>query len=103
MKSSYKNISLIVLAVSMTACASMAVNQNKVQLLESDSTLINGCQKLGPINIDTQAIDFNQVAIGEFKRVAFEKYNADSAVITHRENKALGHVVIQGTALKCYS
>lgn len=103
MKMDYKNIGLLVLSVGLSSCASVAIDQNKVQLLESNSTLINGCQKLGPINIDTQAINFNQVAIGEFKRIALEKYHADSAVITHRENKALGHVVIQGTALKCYS
>lgn len=88
----------------LTSCASIPENRTQVQLLESDSTLINGCTKLGPINTDTRGNGFNYNAVAEeaFKRIALEKYQADSAVITNYKDLALGRIVLQGTALKCY-
>ncbi len=88
----------------LTSCASIPGNRTQVQLLESDSTLINGCTKLGPINTDTRGNPFNfdNVAMNEFKRIAGEKYKADSAVVTSRQALPLGRIVLQGTALKCY-
>ncbi|MGE9778981.1 hypothetical protein [Acinetobacter baumannii] len=87
----------------MVACASVP-HDTSVQLLESDSTLVNGCKKLGPINTDTRGNPFNfaEKAESEFKRIAKDKYGADSAVVTDRSNLAGGRVVMQGTALKCY-
>lgn len=99
----YKFLWIALCIISLISCATVSNQQNQVQLISSDSTLINGCKKLGPVNVDTQAINFNEKAISEFKKLAYDKYGADSAVITQRNNKAFGHVVIEGTALKCYS
>ncbi|KRI47609.1 hypothetical protein APC42_10725 [Acinetobacter pittii] len=98
-----KALSLITICISMVACASVP-RDTSVQLLDSDSTLINGCKKLGPINTDTRGNPFNfaDKADSEFKRIAKDKYGADSAVITYRSNLPAGRVVMQGTALKCY-
>ena len=99
------NMSVVLTCVFLSSCAVVPLSSDKnIQLLESDSTLINGCKKLGPINIDTRGnpFNFNSVAEAEFKRIAIEKYNADSAVITHRKAMGAGHIFLQGTALKCY-
>lgn len=87
-----------------SSCASIPTNTSQIQLLDSNSTLVNGCTKLGPINTDTRGNPFNfdNVAMNEFKRIAGEKYKADSAVVTSRQALPLGRVVLQGTALKCY-
>lgn len=99
-----KNIGVILACAALASCASIPTNQTQVQLLSSDSTLINGCKKLGPINTDTRGNGFNYNAVAEeaFKRVALEKYQADSAVITSYKDLTLGRIVLQGTALKCY-
>lgn len=76
----------------------------EVQLLRSDSTLVTNCEKLGPIYTDTRGgpLNFDFVAEKEFRRVALEKYRADSAVITSRRPLPFGQIILQGTALKCY-
>ncbi|ENZ1199419.1 hypothetical protein [Acinetobacter baumannii] len=98
-----KALSLIIVCCSIVACASIP-SDTSIQLLESDSTLVNGCKKLGPINTDTRGNPFNfaEKAESEFKRIAKNKYGADSAVVTYRSNLPAGRVVMQGTALKCY-
>lgn len=99
-----KKLGIILTCLFLISCASMPNNSVDVQLLQSDSTLINGCSKLGPIYTDTRGnpFNFNSVAEGEFKRIAVEKYHADSAVITNRNALAAGRIILQGTALKCY-
>lgn len=99
-----KKLGIILACLFLISCASMPKNGVDFQLLQSDSTLINGCSKLGPINTDTRGnpFNFNSVAEGEFKRVAVEKYHADSAVITNRNSLVAGRIILQGTALKCY-
>jgi len=99
-----KNIGIVLVCVLATSCASIAKNQSQVQLLRSDSTLINGCKKLGPINTDTRGNGFNYNAVAEeaFKRIALEKYQADAAVITDKKDLSMGRIILQGTALKCY-
>lgn len=99
-----KNIGLILACTALASCASIPTNQTRVQLLNSDSTLINGCKKLGPINTDTRGNGFNYNAVAEeaFKHIALEKYQADAAVITDRKDLSMGRIVLQGTALKCY-
>ena len=99
-----KNIGIVLVCVLATSCASIPKNQSQVQLLRSDSTLINGCTKLGPINTDTRGNGFNYNAVAEeaFKRIALEKYQADSAVITDKKDLSMGRIILQGTALKCY-
>lgn len=91
-------------AITLVGCASIPKNSTNIQLLSSESALINGCVKLGPINTDTRGNPFNfdEVAESEFKRIAIEKYGADSAVITNRNALAAGRLILQGTALKCY-
>ena len=76
----------------------------QIQLLQGDSTLATSCVKLGLINTETRGgpFSFNFVAEKEFRRSAYEKYQADSAVITNRTLLPLGKVILQGTALKCY-
>ncbi|UIP24517.1 hypothetical protein [Acinetobacter towneri] len=99
-----KNIGVVLGCVLATSCASIPKNQSQVQLLRSDSTLINGCKKLGPINTDTRGNGFNYNAVAEeaFKRIALEKYQADAAVITDKKDLSMGRIILQGTALKCY-
>lgn len=99
-----KNIGIVLVCVLATSCASIPTNQTQVQLLNSDSTLINGCKKLGPINTDTRGNGFNYNAVAEeaFKRIALEKYQADAAVITDQKDLSMGRIILQGTALKCY-
>lgn len=100
-----KKISLIMACVFLASCASMPKSSNQIQLLRSDSTLVNGCTKLGPIYSDTRGNPFNfdSLAESEFNRIAVEKYQADSAVITTYKDMGLGRIILQGTALKCYS
>ncbi|ENV02404.1 MULTISPECIES: hypothetical protein [Acinetobacter] len=95
---------LILSAGILSACASLPSNQQQVQLLESDSTLINGCKKLGPLNTDTRGgpINYYSKAETEFKKIASDRYGADSAVITTKKELPMGRVILQGTALKCY-
>lgn len=99
-----KNIGVVLVCMLATSCVSIPKNQSQVQLLRSDSTLINGCEKLGPINTDTRGNGFNYNAVAEeaFKRIALEKYQADAAVITDKKDLSMGRVILQGTALKCY-
>ena len=99
-----KNIGIVLVCALATSCASIPKNQSQVQLLRSDSTLINGCKKLGPINTDTRGNGFNYNAVAEeaFKRIALEKYQADAAVITDKKDLSMGRIILQGTALKCY-
>ncbi|ONN50957.1 hypothetical protein AC056_06005 [Acinetobacter genomosp. 33YU] len=87
----------------LASCTSLP-SDSSVQLLQSDSTLVNGCKKLGPINTDTRGNPFNfsSKAEAEFKHIAKERYGADSAVVTYRSDLLAGRVVMQGTALKCY-
>lgn len=99
------NMSVVLTCVFLSSCAAVPLSSDKnIQLLESDSTLINGCKKLGPINTDTRGnpFNFNSVAENVFKKFASEKYNADSAVITNRRDMGAGRIALQGTALKCY-
>lgn len=98
-----KKLSLITICLTLISCASIP-RDTDIQLLDSDSTLINGCKKLGPINTDTRGnpINFYAKAESEFKMIAKHKYGADTAVITYRKNLPAGRVVLQGTALKCY-
>ncbi len=100
----YKTFSIMFSAVALASCASMPKELAEIQLFRSDSTLVTNCKKLGPINTDTRGgpFDFDFVAEKEFRRVALEKYRADSAVITSRTPLPLGQIVLQGTALKCY-
>lgn len=95
---------IILCASAVTACASMPRELAEVQLLRSDSTLVTDCKKLGPIYTDTRGgpFDFDLVAEKEFRKVALQKYGADSAVITSRTPMPLGRIILQGTALKCY-
>lgn len=99
-----KSILLILGLFTLTACSTVPSNTKQVQLLKSDSTLVNGCEKLGPIQTDTRGNPFNydSVAESEFKRIASEKYNADTAVITSRDALPFGQIRLEGTALKCY-
>lgn len=91
-------------AVSITACTTIYAPNKQVQLLNSNSSLVNGCEKLGVIQTDTRGnpLNFDAVAEREFKKVAAEKYNADTAVITTRYALPFGQIRLEGTALKCY-
>ena len=99
-----KKFSILLLTVMMVSCASMPRELAEIQLIRSDSTLVPSCKKLGPIYTDTCGgpFDFDFVAEREFRRIALEKYGADSAVITSRTALPLGQIIMQGTALKCY-
>lgn len=93
----------IILVFFLTSCATLNNGtSNNIQILQSNSTLINGCKKLGPIHVDIQSLKFNSVANEELMKQA-NILGADSLVITSRQNLALGHVIIDATALKCYS
>lgn len=94
----------MVLTAAVAACASMPRNLAEIQLIRGDSTLVTDCKKLGPIYTDTRGgpFDFDFVAEKEFRRVALEKYGADSAVVTSRTALPLGRIILQGAALKCY-
>lgn len=99
-----KSVYLIFGAITLISCSSMPRELAQIQLLESNSTLINNCTNLGPIYTDTRGgpHNFDFVAEQEFRRIAYENYKADSAVITSRSPHAFGRVVLQGTALRCY-
>ena len=96
--------SILLLTIMIASCASMPKELAEIQLIGSDSTLVTNCKKLGQINTDTRGgpFDFDFVAEREFRRIALEKYGADSAVITSRTALPAGHIILQGTALKCY-
>ena len=100
----YRKISVLLGSVALASCASMPAELAEIQLLQGDSALVTNCKKLGPIYTDTRGgpLDFDFVAEKEFRRVAFEKYHADSAVITGRRPLPLGQIILQGAALKCY-
>lgn len=74
---------------------------NKIQIISSNSELINGCKKLGPIHVDIQSMSFNKASSDELVKQA-SSYGADTVAIINRQNLALGHVIIDATALKCY-
>ena len=86
----------------LTGCATLNNGpMNKIQTVSSNSQLINGCKKLGPIYVDIQSLSFNKVANDELIKQA-SSYGADTIAIINRQNLALGHVIIDATALKCY-
>ena len=90
------------IAVLLNGCATLNNgNNNRIQILQSDSALINGCKKLGPIYVDIQSLSFNKVAGDELIKQA-SSYGADTIAIINRQNLPLGHVIIDATALKCY-
>lgn len=96
-----KNIGLFLLIL-LVGCATLNNGvSNNIQILQSNSTLINGCKKLGPIHVDIQSINFNTVANEELIRQA-HMLGADALVITNRQNLPFGHIIIDGTALSCY-
>ena len=98
----FKEIFLVATIILISGCATLNNgSNNRIQILQSDSALINGCKKLGPIHVDTQSMSFNKVANDELIKQA-EGYGADSVAIIKRQNLALGHVIIDATALKCY-
>lgn len=85
-----------------SGCATLNNGVSKdAQIIPSNSTLINGCKKLGPIHVDTQALNFQNAANNELQRQA-ARYGADSVAITNKQALPLGHIIIDGTALKCY-
>lgn len=90
------------LIILLAGCATLDNgNNNRIQILQSDSALISGCKKLGPIHVDIQSMSFNRSVNDElFKQAA--NYGADSVAIIRRQNLALGHVIVDATALKCY-
>ncbi|MCW1878201.1 hypothetical protein ABEV05_05155 [Acinetobacter baumannii] len=91
------------LVLLLTGCVTLNNGpMNKIQIISSNSELINGCKKLGPIHVDIQSLTFNRVAHDELIKQA-SNYGADSIAIIDRQNLALGHVIIDATALKCYS
>ncbi|HIC8881395.1 TPA: hypothetical protein ACW7YJ_003202 [Acinetobacter baumannii] len=91
------------LVLLLTGCVTLNNGpMNKIQIISSNSELINGCKKLGPIHVDIQSLSFNRVAHDELIKQA-SNYGADSIAIIDRQNLALGHVIIDATALKCYS
>ena len=91
------------LVLLLTGCATLNNGpMNKIQIISSNSELINGCKKLGPIHVDIQSLSFNKVAHDELIKQA-SHYGADTIAIIDRQNLALGHVIIDATALKCYS
>jgi hypothetical protein len=95
---------IITLALCLTSCTSQNSSNHyyPVQLLAEDSTLVSKCEVLGPIFTDTRGgpFNFDEVAEAEFKRIAFEKYKADAAVITTRRALPLGRIILEGTALR---
>lgn len=92
----------ILLIVLLTGCATLNNgNNNRIQILDGDSALINGCKKLGPIHVDIQSLSFNKAASEEMIKQA-TSYGADTVAVINRQNLALGHVIINATALKCY-
>ncbi|MHA3051829.1 hypothetical protein [Acinetobacter sp. ANC 4640] len=96
-----KKIGLL-LIVALSGCATLNNSISKdAQIIQSNSTLINGCKKLGPIHVDTQALNFQNAANNELQRQA-ARYGADSVAITNKQALPLGHIIIDGTALKCY-
>ena len=90
------------LVLLLTGCATLNNGpMNKIQIISSNSKLINGCKKLGPIHVDIQSLNFNKMANDELIKQA-SSYGADTIAIINRQNLALGHVIIDATALKCY-
>lgn len=97
-----KVILLIGGAALLASCATLNNgDRSRVQILQSNSALIGGCKKLGPIHVDIQSLNFNKVASDELMKQA-ESYGADTVAIINRQNLALGHVIVSATALKCY-
>ena len=96
-----KKIGLLLIVV-LSGCATLNNGVSKdIQTIPSDSALINGCKKLGPIHVDTQALNFQKAANDELQKQS-ARYGADSVAITNKQYLSLGHVIIDGTALKCY-
>lgn len=92
----------IVFIFLLTGCATLNNGaMNKIQIISSNSELINGCKKLGPIHVDIQSLSFNKVASDELIKQA-SSYGADTIAIINRQNLPLGHVIVDATALKCY-
>ena len=90
------------LVLLLTGCATLNNGPaNRIQIISSNSELINSCKKLGPIHVDIQSLSFNKMANDELIRQA-SNYGADTIAVINRQNLALGHVIIDATALKCY-
>lgn len=97
-----KKVFLLGAIILLSGCATLNNgNNNRIQILQSNSALINGCKKLGPIHVDIQSMSFNKAATDELIKQA-EGYGADTVAIINRQNLALGHVIVDATALKCY-
>lgn len=92
-------IGLIFLLAGCTTLNNGAMN--KIQIISSNSELVNGCKKLGPIHVDIQSLSFNKVVNDELIKQA-SNYGADTIAVINRQNLPLGHVIIDATALKCY-
>ena len=100
MKKLFGSLCVVIL---LTGCATLGNgNKSRIQILQSNSALINGCQKLGPIHVDIQSMSFNKASSEELVKQA-SSYGADTVAIINRQNLPLGHVIIDATALKCYS
>lgn len=100
-----KKISIFFGITALAACTTyMPKELAEIQLIRNDSNLVTNCKKLGPIYTDTRGgpFDFDFVAEKEFRKIALEKYGADSAVVTSRTALPLGQIILQGAALKCY-
>ena len=90
------------IGVLLTGCATLNNGtQQRIQILQDNSALVSGCKKLGPIHVDIQSLSFNKAADDELIKQA-SSYGADTVAIINRQNLALGRVILDATALKCY-
>lgn len=95
--------SFLVVFFTIASCSSIPKNLRNIHIISNQSALAVQCKKISHIYTDTRGnpFNFNVVAETAFRQAAYDK-GADSAVITNRQPKALGRVILEGSALNCY-
>lgn len=100
----YLSIGLL-MVLSLSGCAPLSPQAAGVMIYSQASTLIDSCEKLGPVSVKAKMggeIGVQQ-AKNDLRQVAFDKYNADSVVVLNVDNNFFTAPTITGMALKCGS
>ena len=99
-------LAVIVVAFGLQACSTISQEAKQVHVYSQDSNLLIDCKKLGRVSSEASilkkfaGVHASQAAENALRQSAFEKYGADTVVITNVDYSSLS-VAMQGTAFRC--
>ncbi len=96
----------VVVALLLSGCVTMSPEAERIFVHSQITTQLDGCQRVGPVTVESRGgpMTYMQAAEHALREEVVKVYGnkADTVAVINSDLYALGKVVMQGIAYKCF-